>query len=125
VAEIMPTPVSEQVTTQATLSATPTPGRANTPAPETPMPDVEATAEDAMPVEEAMPSEEDRPAEEAMLDKPAAQPGPSEEQRWLLASLQSRGPAPELSNDVWLNSEPLKLADLGGKVVLIDFWTFG
>ena len=25
----------------------------------------------------------------------------------------------------WINSEPLKLADLKGKVVLVDFWTYG
>lgn len=35
------------------------------------------------------------------------------------------GPAPELRNDVWLNSNPLRLADLQGKVVLLEFWTFG
>lgn len=35
------------------------------------------------------------------------------------------GPAPELVNEVWLNSaQPLRLADLGGKVVLLDMWTF-
>lgn len=35
-------------------------------------------------------------------------------------------PAPELENEVWLNTdEPLRLADLRGQVVLIDMWTFG
>ena len=36
------------------------------------------------------------------------------------------GTAPELTNQVWLNTEsPLRLADLKGKVILIEFWTFG
>ena len=35
------------------------------------------------------------------------------------------GPAPELTNQVWLNSsQPLRLAGLRGKVVLLDMWTF-
>ena len=36
-------------------------------------------------------------------------------------------PAPELSDGAWINSEPLTLAGLQhqGKVVLIDFWTYG
>ena len=42
------------------------------------------------------------------------------------ASLPDLGPAPELSNDTWLNVDaPLRLADLRGKVVAIDMWTFG
>jgi hypothetical protein len=42
------------------------------------------------------------------------------------ASLPDLGPAPELTNDTWLNVDtPLRLADLRGKVVAIDMWTFG
>ena len=33
--------------------------------------------------------------------------------------------APELAIGDWLNSEPLTLKSLRGRVVLVDFWTFG
>jgi peroxiredoxin len=34
--------------------------------------------------------------------------------------------APDFSGGgAWVNSQPLKLADLKGKVVLVDFWTYG
>jgi thiol-disulfide isomerase/thioredoxin len=39
--------------------------------------------------------------------------------------LPDSGPAPDFRNDIWINSEPLRLADLEGKVVLVEFWTFG
>lgn len=40
--------------------------------------------------------------------------------------LRDLGPAPELTNEVWLNvDQPLRLKDLRGKVVLLDMWTFG
>ncbi|WP_261842470.1 redoxin family protein [Aliamphritea ceti] len=41
--------------------------------------------------------------------------------------LKQRVPAPALTQtdpQAWLNSEPLSLQDLSGKVVLLDFWTF-
>jgi hypothetical protein len=33
--------------------------------------------------------------------------------------------APEISNEVWINSPPLRIADLRSKVVLMEFWTYG
>lgn len=41
-------------------------------------------------------------------------------------ALKDMGPAPEFTGLTdWFNSEPLTMSDLRGKVVLIDFWTFG
>lgn len=41
-------------------------------------------------------------------------------------ALKDWGPAPELRGiSTWINSAPLRLADLRGKVVLVHFWTFG
>ncbi len=34
-------------------------------------------------------------------------------------------PAPEINNKVWINSPALKMVDLRGKVVLLQFWTYG
>jgi hypothetical protein len=34
-------------------------------------------------------------------------------------------PAPEIAGGPWINSSPLTLSALRGRVVLIDFWTFG
>lgn len=33
--------------------------------------------------------------------------------------------APELLNETWLNTKPLHLTDLKGKVVMVEFWTYG
>lgn len=39
--------------------------------------------------------------------------------------LVDRGPAPEFVGiDTWLNSAPLTMKNLRGKVVLVDFWTY-
>jgi hypothetical protein len=39
--------------------------------------------------------------------------------------LQPGTTAPEISGGSWINSEPLSLTALRGRVVLIDFWTYG
>jgi hypothetical protein len=40
--------------------------------------------------------------------------------------LPDLGPAPDITNEIWLNSDiPLSLNTLADKVVLLEFWTFG
>jgi hypothetical protein len=34
-------------------------------------------------------------------------------------------PAPEIAGGPWLNSAPLTLQGLRGRVVLVEFWTYG
>jgi hypothetical protein len=34
-------------------------------------------------------------------------------------------PAPEITGSPWINSEPLSMAKLRGRVVLVEFWTYG
>jgi thiol-disulfide isomerase/thioredoxin len=54
------------------------------------------------------------------LDRLLGKPGPVTEER-----LEDFGPAPDFQGiSLWLNSKPLTLAQLEGKVVLIDFWTY-
>ncbi|MCP9485523.1 MAG: redoxin domain-containing protein [Gaiellaceae bacterium MAG52_C11] len=54
----------------------------------------------------------------ARAPEPVAGPGAE-------STLQDYGRAPEFAGlNGWLNSEPLTLARLRGKVVLIDFWTY-
>jgi hypothetical protein len=33
--------------------------------------------------------------------------------------------APEITGGPWINSEPLSLAGLRGRVVMVEFWTYG
>jgi hypothetical protein len=33
--------------------------------------------------------------------------------------------APEVAGEAWINSEPLTIAALRGRVVLVEFWTYG
>jgi len=34
-------------------------------------------------------------------------------------------PAPEVAGERWINSGPLTTSGLRGRVVLVEFWTFG
>lgn len=43
----------------------------------------------------------------------------------LINGLSRPYPAPSITNNgAWINSQPLTMADLKGKVVLVDFWTY-
>jgi len=44
---------------------------------------------------------------------------------WVIANAGVGMKAPDITNPTWLNSEPVHLSDLKGKVVMVEFWTFG
>lgn len=63
---------------------------------------------------------EESAAAQSRIDDLVGHGGPVAEER-----LDDFGPAPDFRDiELWLNSEPLTLAALRGKVVLIDFWTY-
>ncbi len=65
------------------------------------------------------------------VEAPAVRPGDALPVQWLEGSADKRrrfdrmlasDKAPTVASGTWLNSEPLTLEDLRGKVVLLDFW---
>jgi len=49
---------------------------------------------------------------------------------WLLSESRAQRitrdqPAPAIAGGPWINSEPLTLEKLRGRVVFIEFWTYG
>jgi hypothetical protein len=50
----------------------------------------------------------------------------SSNQPFQRSKLPDLGKAPELTNEIWINtSKSLRLEDLKGQVVLLEMWTFG
>jgi|GEM_PF-1178343 len=96
--------------------------KAEEPAAEEAMAEAEETT---MEVEEEAMAEAAPVEAETMKQETMTEAGPTAAQLQLLVSLENQGMPPELRNQVWLNSDPLKLADLHGKVVIVEFWTFG
>jgi hypothetical protein len=41
------------------------------------------------------------------------------------SALSSGNAAPELAGGNWINSRPLSMAGLKGRVILLEFWTYG
>ena len=64
----------------------------------------------------------DKSADKISLKEPAPQAG---KPMRLVHGLEKPIPAPEIAGiTAWINSTPLSMAQLHGKVVLIDFWTY-
>lgn len=78
---------------------------------------------DAAPAPVALPTVTPTPAP-VVAAAPAPVDDLSPEHAAVLASLKDWGPAPELGNEVWINSAPLRLTDLRGQVVIVEFWTY-
>lgn len=56
----------------------------------------------------------------------ACTPGEKSPEDSSSVELNDLGAAPELTNTIWINTpNPLRLADLQGKVVIIEMWTYG
>jgi hypothetical protein len=73
----------------------------------------------------APPTDEPTPTP-ATTPTPTPAPPTATEPSGLAQELPDLGPAPDFDNKVWINADaPLTLQALRGKVVLVEFWTFG
>ena len=56
----------------------------------------------------------------------AADNDPKDPSTWTPVKIPGRQPAPEFADiTAWLNSPPLKMSELKGKVVVVHFMAFG
>ena len=91
-----------------------------------PGPSTTAASEDS-PTPTSRPSPEpDQATVPPEATAPLEASSPLQEAAPLLVALPDLGLAPDITNEVWLNTDqPLNLAALQGRVVLVEFWTFG
>jgi hypothetical protein len=69
------------------------------------------------------PAEPDSETSDMQTSRPEPTPPPALTEARVLPVI---GPAPGWDNEIWINSDgPLPLEDLRGKVILLEFWTFG
>ncbi len=40
-------------------------------------------------------------------------------------AINSGATAPDIAGENWINSKPLNISGLKGRVVLVEFWTYG
>ena len=121
-----------------TPSPTAAPDPTGTPVPTEPATPTSAPAEAAQPTSPPQPTEaptatlepEPTATAEPTTEEPAAEPASTPEPAPLPPCEGNRGGqvgdcAPEFAGtQEWINSEPLSMESLRGKVVLIDFWTY-
>jgi hypothetical protein len=121
--------VTQPATTNADENIEETAGQENAVSTVTPIEESSVTGEQAVPEEivsaEQTPTPVMSATEGISTETVMVEESPTVEQAQLLASLPILGSPPELHNEVWLNSAPLKLADLRGQIVIVEFWTFG
>ena len=41
------------------------------------------------------------------------------------AAISNGKAAPDVAGEIWINSQPLTIGELKGRVVLVEFWTYG
>jgi hypothetical protein len=84
----------------------------------------EVVMETAVPTSTTQPVSPTAPPPDPPTAQPTAEQPPTPQP--IRADFPNLGVAPEIENEVWLNTdEPVTLASQRGKVVLVEFWTFG